>query len=59
LDGSENKRDLVQNNAGQIAFPSTSRILVTGVDDKDKSSGLIKCYKFPLSQHVEEFPAHD
>lgn len=34
LDGTESKRELTQNNIGQIAFPSTTRILVAGVDDK-------------------------
>lgn len=47
------------NNAGQICFPSSNRILVAGVDDRERSSGAIKCYRMPLSQHVEEFPAHD
>lgn len=30
-----------------------------GTEDKDKSSGSIKCYKFPNTQHMEEFQAHD
>jgi hypothetical protein len=53
LDGSDVRKDLPQNNAGQIAFPSSARIMVAGVDDREKSSGSIKCYRFPLSQHFE------
>ena len=59
LDGSDVRKDLPQNNAGQIAFPSSARLMVAGVDDKERSSGSLKCYRFPLSQHFEEFQAHD
>lgn len=30
LDGSDNKRELAQNNCAQICFPSTGRILFCG-----------------------------
>jgi hypothetical protein len=53
LDGSDNKRELAQNNCSQIVFPSTGRILFCGTDDKERSSGSIKCYKFPNTQHME------
>lgn len=42
-----------------MAFPSTCRILFCGTDDRDNYSGTIKCYKFPNTQHMEEFQAHD
>ena len=42
-----------------MAFPSSGRVLIGGVDDREKVSGSLKCYKFMLSQHMEEFPAHD
>ena len=34
-------------------------MLFCGSDDKEGSSGSIKCYKFPNTQHMEEFQAHD
>lgn len=34
LDGSDNKRELTQNNSSQIVFPSTGRILFCGTDDR-------------------------
>lgn len=59
LDETENKRELHQNNCSQLAFPSTGRILFCGTDDPNNFSGTIKCYKFPNTQHMEEFQAHD
>ena len=59
LDGTENKRELAHNNCSQINFPSTGRLLFCGTDDRQSNSGSIKCYKFPSTQHMEQFQAHD
>jgi WD40 repeat protein len=59
LNGTDSKRELTQNNCSQIAFPSTGRLLFCGTDDRDHNSGSVKCYKFPNTQHMEEFQAHD
>lgn len=52
LDGSENPRELAHNNCSQLAFPSTNRILFCGTDDRERSAGSIKCYKFPSTAHM-------
>ncbi len=59
LDDTETRRELVQNNSHCIAFPSTHKLLFAGTDNKEQSSGTVKCYKFPSTQHMEEFLAHD
>ncbi|XP_051912727.1 LOW QUALITY PROTEIN: cilia- and flagella-associated protein 57 [Hippocampus zosterae] len=55
LSGAERgRRELCKAPITQIAFSSTSRIMVVGTEE-----GFVRSYKMPYSQHQMYFAAHD
>ena len=49
----------VDVNLSQVALPSSNKLLFGGIQDKNKSSGSIRCYPVPLNAKPTDYPAHD
>lgn len=56
IEGGDDKpnRD-VGVNLSQAVFPTSNKILITGINDEKVSSGAIRCYKYPVSGHYAEY----